>query len=199
MSEKEEEKKNNGPEKDPIVPSPVRDRLHEKFAGKIEDIPSPQGEVIVAVPLGDLLDILKFLKEEKNLKLDFLSDMTALDTREGKGAFELVYQLVSMKNGHRIRVKTHVEEGKEAPSATSLWPAANWAEREVYDMYGITFEGHPNPERILLPEDWEGFPLRKDYPLKGPREERQTPWNWYDGPSNLVGAVPASKKKSGGD
>ena len=197
MSEEDKEKKSEESKeekKDPVPASPARDKLHEKFPEKIEDVPSARGEVIVSAPLDDLLDVLHFLKRDEELRFDFLADMTAIDSRKEKEAFELVYELISLREGYRIRVKSAVKEGKEAPSVTSLWATANWAEREVFDMFGISFYGHPKMGRILMPDDWSGHPLRKDYPLRGPREEHQTPWNWYDAPSNLAGGVPAKKK-----
>jgi len=108
---------------------------------------------------------MQFLKEE--LEFDYLTDITAVDYPEREKRFEMVYHLFSLKNHYRIRVKTEIKEGEKVSSMTKVWGSANWLEREVYDMFGIEFEGHPDLRRILLSDEWEGHPLRKDYPLIG--------------------------------
>ncbi|MFQ6617626.1 MAG: NADH-quinone oxidoreductase subunit C, partial [Fidelibacterota bacterium] len=117
-----------------------------------------------------ILDILSFLKENEILPFDFLVDISGVDCLEIKAfeRFAVVYHLYSFKHGLRIRVKAFVaEKNPEIDSVTSLWPAANWQEREVYDLFGIKFRGHPDLRRLLLPDDFKAHPLRKDYPLKG--------------------------------
>jgi NADH-quinone oxidoreductase subunit C len=99
-----------------------------------------------------------------------LIDLTAVDYLGQVPRFELVYHLLSLRHGHRVRIKARVaEEAPEIDTATPVWPAANWMEREVWDLYGIRFRGHPDPRRLLLYEEFEGHPLRKDYP----KEKRQ--------------------------
>jgi NADH/F420H2 dehydrogenase subunit C len=121
---------------------------------------------VVYCPRAKIIDLLRELRAEEGYV--FLSDLTATDESEGgfTHRFELVYQLYAPKRD-RIRVKVRLAENESAPTATVLWPAANWAEREVWDMFGIRFDGHPDLRRILMDERWVGHPLRKDYPLRG--------------------------------
>jgi NADH-quinone oxidoreductase subunit C len=144
--------------------------LKAKFAGAIEEVWMPGQEQtdvpIVFVQRTAVLDVLAYLKNEPGFDYQFLADLTATD-EESDPRFEVVYQLLSHSSRARIRVKVRVAEGVEVPSATVVWPAANWAEREVWDMFGIKFSGHPDLRRILMDERWEGHPLRKDYPLRG--------------------------------
>jgi NADH-quinone oxidoreductase subunit C len=119
---------------------------------------------------------MRFLRDTPDLELDMLMDVTAVDRLPEKPRFEVVYHLYSLAKNHRVRIKACVaEEAPEIDTLLSLWPAANWLEREVWDMYGVRFRGHPDLRRLLLYEEFEGHPLRKDYPkerrqpLVGPR------------------------------
>ena len=118
-----------------------------------------------------LLDLLIFLNSQADLDFDMLSDLTAVDYHPRKPRFEVVYHLYSIVQNHRLRVKVLLEHGDEGESeidsAVSVWPAANWMEREVFDLYGIRFRNHPDLRRILMYEEFEGHPLRKDYPKRG--------------------------------
>jgi len=109
--------------------------------------------------------ILESLQAARETGFVVLSDLTAVDRHPAEPRFEVVYHLTAMQPAARVRVKVRLAAGQTVPSATALWPAANWLEREVYDLFGIRFDGHPDLRRILLPDDWEGHPLRKDYPL----------------------------------
>ena len=106
------------------------------------------------------------MKEDPDLRYDFLSDLTAVDRFHDHPRFEVVYHLYSLQFKRRIRLKLQVEEGEAVQSVTPVWSSANWHEREVYDMFGVGFDGHPDLQRILMPEGWEGHPLRKDYPVQ---------------------------------
>lgn len=132
---------------------------------------SEQGDDTAVVISSSFLEIMNFLKD--TLHYDFLVDLTAVDYLGRDPRFEVVYHLRAMKNGHRLRIKVclqDVEQGwPELASVVQLWPAANWLEREVWDLYGIKFSGHPDLRRILLYEEFVGHPLRKDYP----KEKRQ--------------------------
>ena len=132
-----------------------------------------RGQSRVAVASDSIFDLLSFLKGERGF--DFLSDITCVDYlnyRDAKDRFGLVYLLVNTTANERLTVRTFLNEPDlVVPSAVSLWEGANWLEREVWDMFGITFEGHPDHRRILLPDEFTAFPLRKDYPLQG-RGER---------------------------
>lgn len=146
-------------------------KLKEKFAAAIIDVAEFRGEVTVTVRKEDVLPVLTFLKE--SLQYNQLTDVTAVDYL-GKKAdrFMVVYQLLSIPNKDRLRIKAPVSETDcSIQSATQVWGTANWLEREVYDLFGITFDNHPDLRRILMTPDWEGHPLRKDYPLQGPGRE----------------------------
>lgn len=124
-----------------------------------------RGELTVTVPTGVLLDVCRFLRAEEELDYGFLVDITAVDYPQRGDRFCLVYHLLSMQRRARLSLKTYVPEDEPVPSLTELWPGANFYEREVYDLFGVHFSGHPDLRRIMMPEDWEGHPLRKDYPL----------------------------------
>ena len=131
----------------------------------------------IVVPAGKLFEILAFLKNEH--LFDTLMEITAVDYLEYEGAkdrFGVVYVLVSTKTGDRLILKTHVNDPEPLlPSVYSLWKSADWLEREVYDMFGIRFSGHPDLRRILTPDEFTAYPLRKDYPLKGRGERHNFP------------------------
>jgi len=146
-------------------------KLKEKFASSIIDVVEFRGEVTVTIKKQDLLAVLSFLKQ--SLQYNLLTDVTAIDYLGKKEErFMMVYQLYSIPNKDRLRIKAPVSEGEcRIESATQVWATANWLEREVYDLFGITFDNHPDLRRILMTPDWEGHPLRKDYPLQGPDRE----------------------------
>jgi NADH-quinone oxidoreductase subunit C len=117
-----------------------------------------------------LRDICEVLRRDLELSFDFLTDITAVDRYPVEPRFEVVYQLRSMKTRHRLRLKAPLAgEDPRIDSLVGLWPVADVLEREVYDLFGIHFNGHPNLRRLLMPDDWEGHPLRKDYPVEGYR------------------------------
>lgn len=118
----------------------------------------------------DLYDFMKFLKTDENLKFNMIVDVTAVDYPEVKPRFEIVYHVYSIDNNIRLRIKSKVEENDSLESVTSLWKGAEWLEREVFDMFGITFNNHPDLRRILMNEDFKYYPLRKDFPLQGIEE-----------------------------
>lgn len=141
-------------------------KLRERFPEATFSIRSFRNETTLLVGSGDLIRLCRHLKEDPELLYDFLSDLTAVDRLKNHPRFEVVYHLYSLQYKRRIRLKVQVEEGGAVPSVTSVWGGANWHEREVFDMFGIRFEGHPDLRRILMPEGWEGCPLRKDYPVQ---------------------------------
>ena len=146
-------------------------KLKEKFAASVIDVVEFRGEVTITVAKDAIIEILSFLKI--SLQYNKLTDLTAVDYL-GKNAdrFMVVYQLLSIPNKDRLRIKTAVSESdSNIPTATQVWATANWLEREVFDLFGITFVGHPDLRRILMTDDWVGHPLRKDYPLQGPDRE----------------------------
>jgi NADH-quinone oxidoreductase subunit C len=138
------------------------------------------GDWTIVVALEPLTAVLRHLRDAPDAAFDFCSDVTATDWPPRKEArFDLIYCLYSTRLRQRIRVKVRVAEDQPVPSATDIWPAVNWLEREVYDMFGVNFTGHPDRRRILMPDDWQGFPQRKDYPLEGPGELlMENPEDW---------------------
>jgi len=124
----------------------------------------------VVLPRNRLLSACEFLKNDPELKFDFLSDITPVDRFPIEPRFEVNYHLVSLSRRERLRLKVRVTTKDPAvPTVTGVWPTANWHEREAWDLMGVRFEGHPNLTRILMPDDWEGHPHRKDYPVEGYR------------------------------
>ncbi len=142
-------------------------KVREAFIGQIIETVVFRGEVTHLVDRTTVRNLCNFLKIDPDLSMNFIVDVAGADYYGENPRFEVVYHLYSIRKKHRIRVKVRVNEGETVPSVTSIWPGADWPEREVYDMYGIAFDGHPNMKRIYMAEDWEGYPLRKDYPLRG--------------------------------
>ena len=147
-------------------------RLGARLGGRVLETHAHRGDHTAVVAREGLLDALAFCRDETELRFDLLADLTAVDYskfpgREDGPRFEVVYHLYSVPHNHRVRLKVRVEQDDAVvPTATSLWPIANWLEREVWDMFGIRFEGHPDLRRLLLYEEFEGHPLRKDYPIE---------------------------------
>ena len=134
------------------------------------------GDWTVIVPVTRLLDVARQLRAQG---FDTCSDVTASDWPQRPQRFDMLYALYSIKDRQRVRVKARAAEGEAVPSVSGIWPAANWLEREVYDMFGVTITGHPDLRRILMPDDWQGHPQRKDYPLEGPGELlMENPLDW---------------------
>ena len=130
------------------------------------------GELTVTVSLGNLLDLMAHLKADPSTRMTSLVDITAVDHPERADRFDVVYHLLSMYTNGRIRVKAHVADTAMVPSLISVYPAANWFEREVYDLFGILFDGHGDLRRILTDYGFRGHPLRKDFPTTGYTEVR---------------------------
>ena len=141
--------------------------IQSKLGARVLEALQAQGDDVVVLDRNSLRDSFKALKEEEALAFDFLSDITAVDYWQKKDErFEVVYQLVSRRHCRRLRVRVPVPESDPAvQSLTPLWPGANFLEREVWDLFGIRFVDHPDLRRILLYDEFEGFPLRKDYPV----------------------------------
>ena len=125
-----------------------------------------RGQAVVTAAADVAIDALKTLRDDPELRFDLLADLTAVDYFGRAPRWEVVYQLRSIQHGHRLRVKVPVDgDDPVVPTATGVWKSANWAEREAYDMFGIRFAGHPDLRRILMYPEFQGHPLRKDYPL----------------------------------
>ena len=142
--------------------------LREAFPGvPIEPAPSVDPQETIYVARDAAPDVLRALRDHADLRFQLLIDLTAADFWPREPRFELVYTLVSPQHRRRLRVKVRVAaDDARIATASPIWAAANWLEREVWDLFGIEFVGHPDPRRLLMPEDWEGYPLRKDYPVQ---------------------------------
>jgi NADH-quinone oxidoreductase subunit C len=142
--------------------------LHEAIPGAaVEAVPSLDLQWTMYVAPAHLTEVATLLRDRPDWRFDLLIDVTAVDFWPAQPRFELVYLLVSLPNRLRLRLKVRLEDqAARVATVSGIWPAANWLEREVWDLFGIEFDGHPDPRRLLMPEDWEGFPLRKDYPVQ---------------------------------
>jgi NADH-quinone oxidoreductase subunit C len=150
--------------------NPALTKLREYEPEAVEDARIFRDEVTLYIRVPFFLRACEFLRDEPSLKFNFLADVTALDFYPQEPRFEVVYHLLSLETAQRLRLKVRVAgERPHCLSAVPVWPSANAFEREVFDLFGISFDGHPYLRRIVLPEEWEGFPLRKDYPTEGYR------------------------------
>jgi NADH-quinone oxidoreductase subunit C len=146
----------------------VLKQLREFCPGAIEDAREFRNEVTVYLRPTLLRRACEFLRDAAALRFEFLTDLTAVDLYPNEPRFEIVYHLLSLETAERLRLKVRASgENPQVDSVVPVWPCANAFEREAFDLFGIRFEGHPHLRRILLPEDWEGYPLRKDYPTEG--------------------------------
>jgi NADH-quinone oxidoreductase subunit C len=147
-----------------VSPDELAGRLRKRF----DDVLVARGEVTLTVERDRLLDALIYLRDEPDLRFTFLADISCADWPGREPRIWMAYHLSSTERGHRVRVKTGLpQDDLRVPSATPLFPAADWQEREVFDFFGVRFDGHPRLRRILMPDDWEGHPLRKDHSLGG--------------------------------
>jgi NADH/F420H2 dehydrogenase subunit C len=153
--------------------------LQAAVPGGVTQVSFYVGDWTVIVPATKLLEVGGFLRNAPEAQFDFCSDVTASDWPTRPQRFDVVYCLFSTRQRKRVRVKVRAAESEAVPSVSGIWPAANWLEREVYDLFGVNFTGHPNRKRILMPDDWQGHPQRKDYPLEGPGELlMENPLDW---------------------
>jgi len=139
--------------------------LNQQFPDAIIDAKEERDGTVLYIDRAKIVPVCRFLKETAGFKR--LSAITGVDWWPRTPRFEVVYLLHSYSLNVRVRLLVRLEEGQEVDSATSVWRGANWYEREVFDLFGINFRDHPNLERIMMPADWEGHPLRKDYPVHG--------------------------------
>ncbi len=148
------------------------EHLRKLLDADLQDAAVVQDQIVLRIPASSIQQVLAALRDDKYAAFNQLSDLTAVDYPERPERFELVYQLLSMRNNMRLRLLAAVGEGQAVPSVTTVYSAANWAEREVWDMFGIFFAGHPDLRRLLTDYGFEGHPLRKDFPLTGHVEVR---------------------------
>jgi NADH-quinone oxidoreductase subunit C len=158
-------KKEEGPKPTDASGHPLVKKLKAKFGEAIGEASEFIGQLSVNVEGQRIVEICDFLKADDETSFNYLSDLTCVHYPDRRDApFEIVYNLFSIDANERVRLKVRTKESVE--SVTSVWPAANWLEREVFDLFGVNFRNHPDLRRLLLPPDWEGYPLRKDYPLE---------------------------------
>jgi len=141
--------------------SPLVTKLKRQYGSGVQEANTYLGQNYLVMDPSITHEVLQILRAEE--QFDYCVDITALHYPTREKQFELVWILYSFARNQRVRVKTRIADGESFPSSVSIWPTANWLEREVFDMFGVRFDGHPDLKRILLPDGWEGYPLRKDY------------------------------------
>ena len=159
-------KKEEGPKPVDASGHPLVRRLRDKVDGAVIEATEFLGQLSIRIARLHIVKVCDALKRDEDIPFNYLSDLTCVhypDQREAP--FEVIYNLYSIPKNERVRLKVSVN-GEGVDSVTSVWPSADWLEREVYDLFGVVFRNHPDLRRILLPPDWEGHPLRKDYPLE---------------------------------
>ena len=162
-----------------MQPTEIAEKIKGEFPDQVIEVVEFSDQVSVIVKRDRIFNICRYLHDDADLSFDHLKDLCGVDYLNKKEIrFEVVYNLYSIRHHHMIRLRAEVpEDNPTIQSVTSIWAGANWHERECFDMFGIVFKGNPDLRRILLPEDWEGNPLRKDYPLKGP--ELENDWRGF--------------------
>jgi NADH-quinone oxidoreductase subunit C len=172
--------------------SPVLDRLLAEKPDAVEDSEFQHGVPVVRVRPRDVLDVCRFLHDEPACRMTHLSSLSAVDMSASERKtprFDVVCHLYGVETNQRLTLKVGVEDGAEVPSLTPIWKTANWHEREAYDMFGIRFAGHEDLRRILMPDEFDAFPLRKDFPLEG-REKDHGYWRKPEDESRYTYAPP---------
>jgi NADH-quinone oxidoreductase subunit C len=162
-----------------LNPKDAVEKIRERFPEEIREIKEHNGQISVIIRRDRVSDILKYLHSDPFLKFDLLKDLCGVDYYKKKDPrFEVVYHIYSLQNRCLLRLRAEVpEDDCWIQSVSDVYAGANWPERECYDLFGIVFKGHPDLRRVLLPDDWEGYPLRKDYPLQSDLGERE--WQGY--------------------
>jgi NADH-quinone oxidoreductase subunit C len=153
----------------PVPPADLINALRGEHEGWVTEVIEAFGEVTLVVPREQIAAMCAHLKTAPGFEFDMLSDLAGADRGpEEEPRFEVNYQLFSTKRYHRLRLKVLLnQEDTHVPTVVTVWRTANWHERETFDMFGVIFDGHPDLRRILLPDDWQGHALRKDFPLRG--------------------------------
>jgi NADH-quinone oxidoreductase subunit C len=157
-------KKDEGPKPTDAANHPLVKKLKAEFGDVVDDAVEFIGQLSVNVDAAHIVEICDFLKNDRETSFNYLSDLTCVHWPRTPAPFEMVYNLFSIESNERVRLKARTKGSVD--SVTGVWPSANWLEREVFDLFGVHFNNHPDLRRLLLPPDWEGHPLRKDYPLE---------------------------------
>lgn len=162
-----------------MEPKDIAELIKERYPAELKEIKEFRGQVSLVVGKGRIKEIMRYLHDTPELYFNFLEDLCGVDYMGKKEPrFEVVYHLFSLRHRHMIRLKAEVpEDDASIESVVDIWAGADWHERECFDLFGVNFTGHPDLRRILLPEDWEGHPLRKDYPLQSEQGEKE--WHGY--------------------
>jgi len=145
--------------------------LDERVQSAVVESHDPLGMPTLVIDAERIVDVCRYLRDTPALGFDFLCDLCGVDFHPQTPRFEVVYHLYSIAHKHRLRLKCKLVEGTKIPSVTQVWNTANWHERETYDMYGIVFADHPDLRRIYMWEEFEGWPMRKDFPLRGYKDQ----------------------------
>ncbi|MGC8603927.1 MAG: NADH-quinone oxidoreductase subunit C [Desulfomonilaceae bacterium] len=152
----------------------IKEKLSSKFGPDTLQFETEYGQVSIQVPAERIIEVCLYLRNDPELKFDFLSFVGGVDYYPARPRFEVVYQLYSVSNTQRLRLKSRIDEADGNPacieSVSKVWLTADWHEREASEMFGIVFKNHPDPRKLLLPEEWRVHPLRKDFPLMGTEE-----------------------------
>ena len=147
-------------------------KINSELTTKINSSIVKHNQIYLSIDSNDIIDVILFMKTNENTKFRQLIDITAVDFPEKEQRFRIVYLLLSHEFNTRVLIEFDISEGEKVPSLTKIFPSANWMEREVFDMYGIDFKDHPDLRRILTDYGFEGYPLRKDFPITGHNEVR---------------------------
>ena len=145
------------------------ERIREAVPGLEPEVEADRGVLWINLPKAALLSVVALLRDDPGLDYAMLSDLFGVDYPDREKRFDILYNLYSLSRNRRVFLRVRVGENEPVPTLSELFPNANWAEREIYDLFGVPFESHPDLRRILMPDDWDGYPLRKDYPLIGKR------------------------------
>jgi NADH-quinone oxidoreductase subunit C len=159
-----------------LDPDKLLDHLQERFPEAVLERVVARGEATALVKLDNIVEVSTFCRDDGQLQFDHLSDVVAVDWPERPERFDVVYHLYSIPLNQRLRLKVHAADGQQVESVTGVWPAANWLEREVYDLMGVQFANHPNLIRIMMWDDYPHHPLRKEFPTEG---EPDTPEDYH--------------------
>lgn len=151
--------------------NPIVGKLRAWDPDAVSEVIEFRGQTTLVVPIGHLRRVAEYLQAEPGLEFNFLSNIAVVDRLPAEPRFELNYQLLSISHRQTLALRVWVSGASDptVDSMTPVYPTANWHERQIYDLFGVRFDGHPDLRRILMPEDWEGHPLRKDYPVEGYR------------------------------
>jgi NADH-quinone oxidoreductase subunit C len=161
-----------------VTPGDAIEGLQQQFGDAVLDVVYFRDEVSALVPRDRVVEVCRYCRDR--LGFNYLSDITAVDWLDRRPRFDVVYHLLSLESWARLRIKVQTDVGVPVPTVIPVWGGANWPEREAYDMFGIEFDGHPDMRRILMPEGWIGYPLRKDFAqtqiaLPRPKRDKATP------------------------